>query len=109
MNPNDLAKELITAAERRASMYGMQLGHGADADIRQFARTGASQMFAAHPTPEPPTQMVEEAKAAFERLIDEMVLAASEIPGYQTAHPGTIGEETLARALSRLCPLFPIC
>ena len=107
MNRDDLTKNLIAAAEQRASTHGMRLGPGADNDIRRFATTGASQMFAAHTPPEP--QKIEEAKAAFERLIDEMVLAASEIPGYRAAQPGIIGEQTLARALSRLCPLFPIC
>ena len=109
MTPDDLANELFSAAEHRASMHGVQLGPGADSDIRQFASTGASQMLAAHPAPGPPMQMIEEAKAAFEKLIDEMVSAASEIPGYHAAYPGIIGEQTLARALARLCPLFPIC
>ena len=110
MNQENLEKELITAAKLRASMHGMRFGPGADSDIHRFASNGATRLFvAAQPAPEPSKQMIEEAKAAFEMLIDEMVSATSEITNYRAAHPGIIGEQTLRLALDRLCPLFPIC
>lgn len=109
MNRDDLARDLWAAAERRANMRGVRLGQGADADIHQFARTGADRILDVHPNVTPHDKVVEDATAAFAKLIDEMVSAASEIAGYRDAYPDTIGEQTLARALSRLCPLFPIC
>ena len=109
MNRDDLARTLWAVAERRAKMHGVQLGQGADADIRQFARTGSDRILNAHPEAALNDKVVEDAEAAFEKLIDEMVSAASEIAGYREAYPDIIGEQTLARALSRLCPLFPIC
>jgi hypothetical protein len=109
MNRDDLTKELIGVAELTASGHGMHLGPGADADIRRFATVAATEMFDLHKGAEPPIELTDRAKAGFKRLVDEMVLAASEIPGYQAAYPGIIGEQTLSLALSRLCPLFPIC
>ena len=109
MKRDDLEKALWTAAERKAQMHGVRLGQGADADVHQFARTGADRILQAHPEVVPNDRVVKDAEAAFEKLIDEMVSAASEIAGYREAYPDTIGEQTLARALSRLCPLFPIC
>ncbi len=109
MNRDDLVRELWAAAERRADVRGVRLGQGADADIHRFAHTGADRILAAHPHVTAHDKVIEDATAAFAKLIDEMVSAASEIAGYRDAYPDTIGEQTLAKALSRLCPLFPIC
>lgn len=103
MDRDHLERALWAAAERRAAMHGVRLGQGADNDIRQFARTGADRIVGSD------GEAVKASEAAFEKLIDEMVSVASEIPGYREAHPDTIGEDTLRWALSRLCPLFPIC
>jgi hypothetical protein len=43
---------------------------------------------------------------AYRKLIDRMVVEASQIKNYP---PGGLGERTLYPALSKLCPLFPIC
>lgn len=109
MNSDELAGILWAAAERSTEKHGMQLGPGADADIREFARTGAARILQEHPDATPNDQVTKDAEAAFEKLIDEMVVSASQIAGYRKAHPGIIGEQTLSKALSRLCPLFPIC
>ena len=34
---------------------------------------------------------------------------ANTIPGYEDAHPGSIGQQTLSKALNTLCPLWPFC
>jgi len=109
LNRDELAGVLWAAAERCTKRHGMQLGPGADADIRRFARTGADRILDAHPQAALDDEIIKDAEAAFEKLIDEMVVSASEIAGYRQANPNTIGERTLSRALSRLCPLFPIC
>jgi len=109
MNRDDLAKALFATAERRAEKHGMHLGQGADIDIRGFAESGADRIMAQGPDITAQNPAVLNAHAAFEKLIDEMVRAATEIDGYREAYPATIGEQTLARALSKLCPLFPIC
>lgn len=109
MDRVELAKLLVNAAENRARMHGVRLGEGADVDIRGFAQAGAQQLIAERPALEKYDPIISSAAAAFERLIDDMMLAALEIPGYRERHPGIIGEDTLRRALSRLCPLFPIC
>lgn len=108
MERDQVATALFAAAERRALAHGVRLGQGADHDIRSFAHKGADRIFSQY-GPTPPAAAISEAEQAFAKLVDEMLSAASEIPGYRAKHPALIGEETLARALARLCPLFPIC
>jgi hypothetical protein len=102
MDAKETARRLFEAAVKRASKQGVRLGQGADAEIQRFARNAAELLFN-----EP--DRFDEARVSFERLVDAMVVAAQELPGYAKAHPGVIGEETLGRAMSKLCPLFPIC
>ena len=109
MDRDELTAVLLSAAQRRAAAHGVQLGEGADGDIRRLAESGADQILRQLPQATAGHAMVKDAESAFEKLIDEMVRATTEIEGYRTAHPRTIGEETLKRALSKLCPLFPIC
>ena len=48
-------------------------------------------------------------RSNFRMLIDLMIEESGTIPGYQSRHPYVIGEQTLSRALSKICPLWPIC
>jgi hypothetical protein len=109
MDRDGLAIALFSVAQRRAAAHGVQLGQGADGDIRLLAEAGADQILRQLPQVTSEHPMVKDAQAAFEKLVDEMVRAANEIEGYRIAYPRTIGEQTLAQALSKLCPLFPIC
>lgn len=109
MNKAELADRLLAAAEGRAKRHRVAFGPGADQGIRQFAQTAADKVLGDRSSLPPADPQVREAEAAFEKLVEEMVGAAGEIADYRKLHPDTIGEETLARALSRLCPLFPIC
>lgn len=109
MDRDQLSAHLWNAAQRRAAKAGVRFGQGADSDIRTFAHRGADLILGSHPNVGLNEPMVRDAEAAFERLVDEMVAAASSLPGYRAQNTNTIGEQTLALALSRLCPLFPIC
>lgn len=109
MDRDELTTALFSAAQRGAAAHGVQFGQGADADIRRFAEAGANQILSMVPQATAEHPMVKDAQAAFEELVDEMVRAANEIEGYRMTYPRTIGEQTLKRALSKLCPLFPIC
>ena len=109
MNQDELATLLFAAAQSRAASRGLRLGDGAHHQIRYFADQGASRILAQSPNADAATPVVSEAAKAFDRLIDEMASAASTIPGYESLHPNVIGEQTLAAAMSKLCPLFPIC
>ena len=97
-----LASRLFATAEQRARFHGRTLGDGAEQFIRDHAEIGAAAILQNNAA-------IDEVSQAFERLIDEMVKAVDEIPGYADAHPNVIGEQTLSLALSRLCPLFPFC
>lgn len=109
MDRDQLAARLWNAAQRRAAKAGVQFGQGADSDIRSYADRGADRILSAYPGAGPNDPVVRDAEIAFERLVDEMVAAASNLPGYRAQNPNIIGEQTLAAALSRLCPVFPIC
>lgn len=102
MDEKGIARQMYDVAEQRARSYGLRLGDGADSDIRHLCQKAAIRL-------EKEPARLDEARAAFERLIDEMVVASKEIPGYREANPGVIGEKTLAWARGRLCPLYPIC
>jgi len=108
---DDIAEAFFDTAVRRANEHGMRLGQGADYDIRRLAMEAAVRirLHADTGAAEQLAQELESGFVAFQRLIDEMVSAASNILDYRQTHPGVIGEETLNLALLRLCPLFPIC
>jgi hypothetical protein len=97
-----LEARLVAAAEQRAKFHGKTLGDGAEQFIRDRAEVAAEAI-------QRNDAAVDDVRPAFEKLIDEMVKAVNEIPGYADAHPNVIGEQTLSWALSRLCPLFPFC
>ena len=109
MNADYLEKLLVATAERRAAAHGMRFGQGADSAIREFARSGAEQILSGDHVRGLRNKSIGDTVAAFERLVDMMVSASGEIPGYREAQPGVIGEDTLARALTWICPLFPFC
>ena len=104
MDEAELGKRLFGAAERAAKQRGVRFGQGADGDIR-FIADQAAREIAQLPAPEQKDKAAQ-AEHALERLVDAMVEATDEIPGYQK---GIIGEKTLERAKIKLCPLWPIC
>ena len=107
--PEDLADVLFRTAVYEASRRGYRFGDGAESGIRMMADRGARRLLELSPDLETVDAHLLDAAKAFERLIVEMAAAARSIPGYAQAHPGVIGEQTLTLALSRLCPLSPIC
>jgi len=54
-------------------------------------------------------QKLNEAKRAFAKTIDAMIVAAKEIPGYIETEGNVLRQQTLAIAWVRLCPIWPIC
>jgi len=109
LNRKELAALLFETAEGRAQLHGRRFGPGADTDIRSFASRGADAIISRTAAPTITDPLVADAARNFERLVDEMVASVTELKDYAERNPGVIGEQTLARALSRLCPLFPIC
>jgi hypothetical protein len=98
-------QRLFTSASRRAESQGYHFGPGADQFFRQTSDEAATKIVSAGGTED----LIKAGEVAFDRLVDEMIAASRSIPGYAARHPDVIGEETLAKALSRLCPLWPIC
>ena len=84
----------------------MRLGDGAHQSFEQYAREAARELVR---DPGLSEGKVRAMVAVFERLIDEMIGSSKAIRGYSKRHPGVIGEDTLARALRKLCPIFPFC
>lgn len=103
MDTQTLANELLSEAENRAQSQGVRFGEGAEDFMRAHALNAATEII------QSPRHDKEEAVFAFHKLVDEMIKQSDEIPGYKATRPGIIGEQTLDRALSRLCPLWPFC
>jgi hypothetical protein len=106
---DELAEILYLTAERAATRNSVRFGDGAGNDIRRFATQGAQRLLTLNAKLSPRDNHFVQAIDAFERLVAEMIVASSAIPGYKAAYPGVIGERTLGQAMSTLCPLFPIC
>jgi hypothetical protein len=104
---DEASRRILAEAERYARQRGKRLGPGARS-LFEAATVRAAQDLAATRRDQL-VRRTHETEVAFHRMIDEMIRAIDEIPGYEQAHPGVIGEETLMRAMRRLCPLFPFC
>lgn len=102
-----IAARLYEAAEGRAKMRGYRFGDGSESDMKSLAGRAAQTLNESSEAPS--NAVLRAAEVAFERLVDGMIEASEQISGYRKAHPGVIGERTLARAMKQLCPLWPIC
>lgn len=112
MNKTIIHKRLRAYADWAAASHGFRFGPGADQDIEQMTLRAVENMFG----PKPPKRMtprhaamIAQAEASLAMLVAGMVEARASIRGYAASHPDEIGEQTLGEAMSKLCPLFPIC
>ena len=101
------ADAILDSAKAYASGKGYRFGAGADDYMRQHAINAGSQIDALPKSKQ--AAKLKEAHGNFTNLIDEMIEAAKTIPGYEDFHPGSIGEDTLSKALGVICPLWPFC
>ncbi len=103
--PTDIGRQLYEAARNYAASRGYKFGDGAEGDIQRYANDAAIDI-----EKKRLGQIgIGKAEQAFEKLIDSMIEAANQIPGYTIARPDVIGEQTLGQALNKLCPLWPFC
>lgn len=103
--PTDIGRQLYEAARNYAASRGYRFGDGAEGDIQHYAGKAALDIEQKRLG----QTGISTAKQAFEKLIDSMIEAANQIPGYAIARPDVIGEQTLGQALNKLCPLWPFC
>src|SRR5437870_1021159 len=104
MNRDHLARHIFEHAQKYADSRQVRLGPGADFQFKAYADRAADEL-----AKTPDRELDARLRAMdmlFERLIDEMIGASKQIPGYER---GVIGEQTLQRALQKLCPIFPFC
>ena len=112
------AVQLFSFARWYAASKGHQLGAGADGQIEWMCQETAEGIFQRF---QPPvgdmdtaaqaraTVEIRMAEAALSTLIDGMIEAREHVYDNLAANDRVIGEDTLAWAKNRLCPLFPIC
>ncbi len=101
------AERIFEEANAYAASKGYHFGLGAKGFMQGRADTAGAEIDQL-PVSEQAAKL-DEANGNFRKLIDGMIDAAGRIPGYQQSHPGTIGEDTLADAMSWICPLWPFC
>jgi hypothetical protein len=89
----------MNARQTRIASTGLGIDPGCAANLEQLVRRGARQL---DDTRAPP-QLVDQAAANLERLIDVMAVVAQE------QNATTLHEWSLEGAMARLCPLFPFC
>ncbi|MEM0947350.1 MAG: hypothetical protein AAGK37_08090 [Pseudomonadota bacterium] len=107
-----IEQRLTSYAHWYAASQGFVFGPGAKYDIEQMATDAVGNMFGQDmPTDLQPRHqaMIAQAEASLAMMVSTMIQGSEEISGYAARNPDTIGEETLAWARDRLCPLFPIC
>ena len=104
MNETEIAGHLYNVAVRRAQHHKVKFGPGADADLRGMTVYAAVQIKGAAI---PQQDAIRTGELLIERLVDEMQHQAVILEGAGGQH--VIGEETLRRARSLLCPSWPLC
>ena len=92
-----------------AQIRGFQFATSADADIRKMAEVAADTILSDAIGRPNLAGFVKVGEQSFERLVEEMIGSAHAITGVSPLQQGTIGERTLADAMLRMCPLWPIC
>jgi hypothetical protein len=96
---------LWTSAEGSAKQRGVRFGDGADGDVRGIASRAALEIAALSQSDQ--QKKIEQARQALDTLVTAMIEASKSIPNYR--QDGVIGERTFQAAMSKLCPLWPIC
>jgi hypothetical protein len=102
---------LVSYAEWYVSKQGYRFGPGAERDINKMLGRSARRLRSEvrNLEDEQAEVVLRRAEASIRRLINRMLREREAIPGYASAHRGTVGEETLHLALKGICPLWPIC
>ena len=112
MTEQELAERFLSNSNLYATSRGFRFGSGAAGFFKDAANRAAKDILEKPDVdPDGPlfAVLIRHGDRAFETLIDAMIAGANELPNYLANHPQTIGEETLAFAMSELCPMWPIC
>jgi hypothetical protein len=111
MTTGQLAELLYAVAVGTAGAPGFTLGGGADMQIRHVAERAAIDIFATTESGADRDALVAEASANFVKVVNAMIDAREDAYAGDAdrLNAAIIGEGTLARALAKLCPIFPFC
>jgi glycine/D-amino acid oxidase-like deaminating enzyme len=98
----DIPDRIFAAAYELVRRQGLEFGAGAEQQLWSYAQRAAADI---QQTAEPIQELrVQEAQQAFRLVATRMMRARLEIPGYASANPGIVGEDTLAAASARGWP-----
>ena len=103
------ADALYQAAQSLADTYGRTFNPDAGDALRGIAQNAAAETFSPHRAGEAALSLDERkaiALEAMQALVKAMNSHAHAIANYA---PDRLGEQTLAGAMSGLCPCWPIC
>jgi hypothetical protein len=106
-----LAELLYSTATATAKAAGFMLGSGADSQIRYVAETGAADILATTDAGADRDALIAEASSNFAKIVKTMIAEREQAYAGDAERlaAAIIGEDTLARAKARLCPIFPFC
>ncbi|NJB84440.1 hypothetical protein GGR26_000185 [Lewinella marina] len=106
----NIAEYLKQYAWVYAFSQGYRFGSGSEGEIQYMAGQAAAAIL--NPPADyggaSPAQLTRIAEKQLGIFIDNMIIARGEVY-LDGGHGGVIGEDTLAWAKARLCPMWPIC
>lgn len=100
---NDLFDHLWSVATARAARAGRQFEVGAEQDLQALIRRGATELTLPST---PPDLSVAQAVVDVVDMVELMIRAAEDIPGYPRH---SLGEKTFSRMKQWFCPRRPFC
>jgi hypothetical protein len=106
-----LKNRLVSYSQWYVAKNGYAFGPGAGQSIEMLLENGAKQIQKDSKglSDTESEKLVLNAEASIRRLVKRMIKERDILPGYAKRNLQVVGEQTLAEALKRLCPLWPIC
>jgi hypothetical protein len=111
MDSTQISSHLFSHAEKAARRVNYVFHPGAASDLRGKCNDAAAAILKVQKSD--PTileqALLSMAEVVVVQIVDEMIAESRRIPGYATANPGQLGEDTFKGAIKRLCPIWPFC
>jgi hypothetical protein len=111
MDENSIGDYLFSQARTVARQQGYHFRPDSENLVREVCETAARNIVRMNRADETISEpaLRNMGRLVILDLVDEMIEESRRIPGFRERYPGQLGEPTFHGAMSRLCPLWPIC